>query len=177
LLIAHSKIVLNSAQAGSGGAGGSAHDVGGPGGDSGSNNLGGGLYLDSQGQSADTWTLDSDLISQNALFFGSGGKGGSGIDGGNGGWSIGGFGAGVWDTFEGTLLILHCDITENQFFDALGGAGGSGAFAGSSGQDSTGNGGGIYVGGVAYATADTQIVGNSADLGPNVYGIYALGTI
>jgi hypothetical protein len=175
LTIRQSKLIANVAQGGNGGAGGTGFllGVGGRGGD-GAGALGGGLDLNGPGGSRTlTWTLSGDTLGGNIAASGGGGNGG----GGNGGNSASSLGGGAFDGFRGTLDLLACALTTNQVQDGAGGAGGFGPRPGLRGHNSPGLGGGLAVdaAAAALARADTHILGNAADVGPNVYG--KLGTI
>jgi hypothetical protein len=154
---------------GVGGAGGVDGGTGGTGGRS----EGAGLHLSSPNPNADTWTLDSNAITENAGSGGDGGFGGFGTsvggNGGNGGDAVGG---GVEDAFGGTLHILHCAIHSNSLLQGHGVAGGAGLTRGSNGNDGDIDGGGVAIlAGAACATTDTVIANNYPN---NVFG--TLGT-
>jgi hypothetical protein len=172
LTIAGSGISGTTAQGGNGGTGGPSKKQGGRGGD-GARPFGGAIDLRSGlGISPDTWTLDSDSVNLTTATSGAGGAGGAGHTGGDGGDSLGTFGGGLCDLFEGTLDLLHCDITSNVAHGGIAGTGGLGALSGNVGQVTLSLGGGAYVSGLsnAEATPDTQIIGNSAGFQDDVYG-------
>lgn len=184
LSITASTIIDNGIESGSGGLGGGDGDAayGGAGGDGG-DTFGGGIDLWKPTTGQDTWILDSDNVSYNLVFAGYGGAGGNAVfQGGNGGDSGPAAGGGVADLFDGTLEIFHAVISSNQVFGGVGGIGGDGGNGivggpGMNGVSFSTIGGGIAItpGGTALATADTQIVNNTADFASDVYG--TLGTI
>ncbi len=106
---------------------------------------------------------------------GDGGRGGSGRDG-DGGYSDGSAGGGVYDGFGGTLELFGCTVSGNVVRDGEGGSAGPGP-GGRRGSHGEGTGGGLSVApdATAYADADTAVFGNHADGHRNVAG--RLGTI
>jgi hypothetical protein len=177
--ISGSEFYSNYAQGGQQGYGGFGLTRGGRGGEIAGNTEGGALALFSNNTS-DSWTLDSNTITYNQAIGGIGGIGGdANLYGGDGTSGMPGAGGGVFSSVAGTLYIVHGSITNNSATEAPGGGGGFGTIAsGQTALDFASSGGGLYLdsgSGHAFATADTVISDNQADIGPDVYG--DLGTI
>jgi hypothetical protein len=178
--VAGSVFYSNYVQAGQQGYGGFGLTRGGQGGQFAGLTGGGAISLFSNNAS-DSWTLDSDTLTYNQAIGGIGGIGGDANRyGGDGTLGISSAGGGVYSGMAGTLYILHGTITNNSATEAPGGGGGFGrTSSGQTALDMASNGGGLYLdssgGGHTFATADSVISGNQADIGPDVCG--TLGTI
>jgi hypothetical protein len=175
--IAQSAITENAVVGGNGGAGGGGLQAGGAGGTAGvlfagfdASSMGGGLFVKG-GNTADTWTLNSDSIASNEAISGNGGAGGAGFFfGGNGGEAFIAFGGGVCDLFTRKLEILNSTIIVNIALRGKGGSGGSGLTPGSPGMGDGSDSGGLFNGLFTACADNTVIAGNSANNDPDVFG-------